>query len=260
MKKTRLDILDTSFIIPVRIDSTDRLENLLFVTNFLLKNFNTNIFILEVDTRNNKILQKLLNKNIKYNFHEDFDSVFYRTKYINTMINTVDTPYIAVWDADVIVKVDQIYTAISHLRKEQTDFIYPYNGTMLNVPQCVKSIFFKRPDINILEKFSKGFRAMYGSAVGGAFIADKKKYIESGMENENFYGWGLEDGERILRWQKLKYRIEHIEGILYHLDHSRGGNSHFHNKSQKSIKWREKIRISNLSEDLLKREISMWNV
>lgn len=259
MKKSRLDISDTTFIIPVRIDSTDRLENLLFVTDFLLDTFKTNIFILEVDIRNNKILQKLLNHKIKYNYHEDPDSVFYRTKYINKMVNEVDTPYMAVWDADVLVRTEQIYTAILHLRQEIADFVYPYYGTMLNVPPCVKNIFLKSSDFSILDKFSSGFEAMYGNAIGGAFFANKNLYIESGMENENFYGWGLEDGERFQRWQRLNYRIEQVDGILYHLDHRRGGNSIFHNKTQKSIKCREKIRISNQQEYLLKQEVSTWH-
>lgn len=259
MKRTIRDISDTTIIIPVRIDSIDRLENLRFVTDFLLSTFKTNIYVLEIDARNNKMLKKLLNKKIKYDFHKDLDSVFYRTKYINKMVNKVNTPYIAIWDADVLVRSEQIYTAISHLRQDKTDFVYPYDGTMLNVPSCVKNIFYETSSFDTLDKFSSGFRAMYGSAIGGAFLANTKKYIESGMENENFYGWGLEDGERFLRWQKLGYRIDQIEGKLYHLDHSRGGNSHFHNKTQKSFKWREKIRIGNQNKDLLKQEISNWH-
>ncbi|GHT60450.1 hypothetical protein AGMMS50239_09440 [Bacteroidia bacterium] len=31
--------------------------------------------------------------------------------------------------------------------------------------------------------------------VGGAFFCDVKAYKESGLENEQFYGWGMEDGD-----------------------------------------------------------------
>jgi len=259
MERKINDLSDITFIIPVRIDSIDRLENLLFTTNFLLNAFQTNIIVWEADARNTSLLQQLLNPNVTYIFHEDPDSVFYRTKYINTVAKTVNTPYIAVWDTDVIVQTSQIEAALLLLRENKADFVYPYKDVMLNVPSCVKNIFFKCQDIAILEKLSSGFRSMYGRAIGGGFFANKAKYIEAGMENEYFYGWGLEDGERLLRWKKLNCRIEQVEGTLFHLDHSRGENSHFHSKVQKSFKWREKFRISNLSDFLLKQEIATWH-
>lgn len=37
-------------------------------------------------------------------------------------------------------------------------------------------------------------------AVGGAIFVQTNKYLQAGMENEDFYGWGLEDGERHYRW------------------------------------------------------------
>ena len=45
----RPDLKDTTFIIPIRIESEDRLRNVITTTCFLLDNFNTNILIREVD-------------------------------------------------------------------------------------------------------------------------------------------------------------------------------------------------------------------
>lgn len=255
----RTNILDTTFIIPVRIDSIDRLENLLFSTNYILRTFRSNIIVCEADERNTHLLERLLNPEVNYLFYEDPDSVFFRTKYINTVVRSVKTPYVAIWDADAIVKADQILAAITRLREDYTDFIYPYKGLMLNVPSCVKNIFFKDPQIATLEKFASGFRQMYGDAVGGGFMANKQKYMESGMENESFYGWGMEDGERLLRWQKLNYRIEQIEGILFHLDHSRGENSQFQSKEHQIETMRKRARVVNMSEESLRKEISTWH-
>ena len=44
------------------------------------------------------------------------------------------------------------------------------------------------------------------------------------MENEDFYGWGLEDGERHYRWLSFGYRIYRSEGCLFHLSHPRDQN------------------------------------
>ena len=67
---------------------------------------------------------------------------------------------------------------------------------------------------------------------GGAFLANRNSYIVSGMENENFYGWGPEDFERYSRWKNLGYKISRVKGNLYHLTHSRGTNSTYRSQQQ----------------------------
>ena len=46
MKK---DLKDTTFILPVKIESDDRLRNVITVCCFLLENFDTNVILKEVD-------------------------------------------------------------------------------------------------------------------------------------------------------------------------------------------------------------------
>ena len=45
-----IDLKEATFIIPIRIESPDRLRNVITVTAFLLENFDTNIIIKEVDS------------------------------------------------------------------------------------------------------------------------------------------------------------------------------------------------------------------
>ena len=45
----RIDLTEATFIIPIRIESSDRLRNVITTTAFLLENFDTNITIKEVD-------------------------------------------------------------------------------------------------------------------------------------------------------------------------------------------------------------------
>lgn len=56
----------------------------------------------------------------------------------------------------------------------------------------------------------------------GTVFAQTEKYLQAGMENEDFYGWGLEDGERHYRWLSFGYRIYRSEGCLFHLSHPMG--------------------------------------
>jgi predicted glycosyltransferase involved in capsule biosynthesis len=101
---------------------------------------------------------------------------------------------------------------------------------------------------------------MYGvNAVGGAFFVNRSKYIEAGLENENFYGWGLEDGERFVRWNKLGYKVQRVNGVLFHLSHERGLNSIIHSPIQSTVKRMEKTRILNMPKSLLRDEVSSWS-
>ena len=162
MKKHNL--LDTTFIIPVRIDTIDRLENLIACTKHILKSFNTNIIVIDGDMRNKKILKYLLNKKIQYIYCEDSDNVFYRTYYINKVVSKIQSTYLAIWDTDIIAPIEQIIESVNVLRHGNADFVLPYNGFALNVPICVKNIYFRHnSNIRILEKFKEGMHFMYGA-------------------------------------------------------------------------------------------------
>lgn len=70
------NLSDVTFIVPVRIDTIYRLENLLTITNMIVDKFDTNIYVREAANNNSNILQRLLHKSIQYEFVEDKDPVF----------------------------------------------------------------------------------------------------------------------------------------------------------------------------------------
>ena len=49
----RIDLTDVTFLILIRLDSIQRLENVKVVTDSLLKYFDTNIYVLEADSYDN---------------------------------------------------------------------------------------------------------------------------------------------------------------------------------------------------------------
>lgn len=235
-----INFSDLTILIPVRLDTIDRLENTLAVTQFLLSNFETKICVSEYSAYNNGLLEKLLNKKVQHTFHEDHNPILYRTKFLNQMIRAVETPYVAVWDTDVIVHGDQIIKSVELLRNGEADFVYPYEKQFLDTSPILRKLYFEKRKIEILEQNTKKMKDMYSpNPVGGAFLADLKAYIEAGSENEDFYGWGMEDGERFCRWENLGYRIKRVPGPLFHLSHGRGINSTFHNVDQRLIKFKE---------------------
>lgn len=227
------NIIDNTFLIPIRVDSHVRIENILLVTQFLVANFDTNIKVLECAPYNNGLLEKVLHKTIFYSFQEDNDPVFYRTRYINQMVRTVNTPYVAIWDADVITPVDQIVRALELLRTGEADFVYPYEEQFLDTSFILRKLFMQERKIEILEQNIKKMKAGYiPDPVGGGFFANLRVYNEVGFENENFYGWGPEDIERFHRWKNLGYQVKRVSGPLFHLSHGRGINSSYRNSDQ----------------------------
>lgn len=209
-----------------------RLENLIASVGYIARNFETNIHVLHADQYDNGYIKKLLPKNVHYIFVEDFDNVFYRTMYINRMVVETGSPIIAVWDADVIVPVSQIIHSVENIRNGD-DISYPYDGHFYDTTSIIRSIYIKSKMLRHLVDNVSMMQLIYGRDMkGGAFFANRERYIYSGMENEKFYGWGPEDFERYTRWKVLNYKISRIKGNLFHLTHSRSCNSTFRSMQQ----------------------------
>ena len=126
----RIDLTDTTFIIPVRIDSMIRLENLLMSVDSIVRYFRTRILIPGgLIMYQNEIIPSLIKDDtVKYTFLVDKDPVFYKTKYLNILAKQVDTPLVCIWDADVILDHLQILDAVKQLRTRTSDVAYPYDG------------------------------------------------------------------------------------------------------------------------------------
>ena len=87
-----IDLKDTTFIIPVKIESDDRLRNVITVCCFLLENFDTKVILKEVDTESifkDSALPQIKEfigdtSNISYYFEkESNNSFFHKTRYFN---------------------------------------------------------------------------------------------------------------------------------------------------------------------------------
>lgn len=238
MIKYNLD--NIAFLLIVKLDSIERLENTIHTVNFLNRYFDTEIHLWEISTFSNGIIQKIIPGSVKYRFYEDLDPILHRTRYLNEMIDSVNTKYISVWDVDVVTPINQITDAVAYL-KQGYDFVYPYDKFFLDTTDEIRRMYMKSDgDIDLLTEFSDFMIRLYlPNPVGGAFFANRLSYIESGKENETFYGWGFEDGERYNRWINKGYSIKKIAGPLFHLTHPRGVNSHITNPDLTLIKKRE---------------------
>jgi len=220
------DLADTTFIIPVRTDTIVRLENLILTVDYLLEWFQTHVVVLEAAAYNNGIIQHLLKDRVAYRFVEDKDPVYHKTKYLNQMTREVKTDFVGIWDGDVIMEHEQILDALQQLRQNRCDIAYPYDGDFCDTSDLLRNHYVVHRDLEFLKANRGKMQLLYKvegviGAVGGAIFARTEKYRLAGMENEEFYGWVLDDGERHYRWLSFDLRIYRSEGCLFHLTHTR---------------------------------------
>jgi len=251
----RINFKDVTFIIPIRVDSEDRTTNLRLIIEYINEYFITKILVLEADVK-----ERFFNTSIKKIFKYDSNPIYHRTKYLNEMINQTNSPYIAVWDTDVLIESIQIQRAIEILRKKQATMVLPYDGRFFNVPKILKTLYIKTMDLSILKENIEIMHLAYGRfSVGGAFLVDRKDYLAAGKENENIIGWGPEDFERVKRFEILGYKVINIEGPLYHLHHPRGKNSWFASKDLELNNKKEYLTICKQNKNQLAKSIQKWH-
>ena len=222
----KFDLTDTTFIIPVRVDTIVRLENLMLCVDHLLEKLDTCIVILEAAPYHNGIIQNLLQDRVTYRFVEDKDPVYHKTKYVNQLAAEVKTEFTGIWDVDVIVPHEQIVDAMQHLRQNSCDVAYPFDGDCYDTSDILRSHYMVHRDLEFLKANRGKMQLMYKvegviGAVGGAILVRTDKYRMAGMDNEYFYGWGLEDCERHYRWLSFDFKIHRSEGYIFHLTHTR---------------------------------------
>ncbi len=234
----RFECKDVAFLLICRFDSIDRLENALMVTEFLVNNFETNVYFWEYGPFENGIFRKLMVNDLKYTFCHDDNPILHRTKHLNIMVQHVKEKYIAIWDVDVIASMDQIVKSVEKLRSG-VDFVYPYKKFFYDTSMEVRKQYYKTRDVNLLHKCTPFMACLYSpNPVGGAFFANREAYIKSGIEREQFYGWGMEDGERFARWTIQHQKVDRVDGPLFHLSHARGVNSSIDSMESRIVKQR----------------------
>lgn len=258
-----VDLSDVTFIIPLRIDSDDRVRNIITVLCFLLKNFNTNVILKEVDKEKifedyalPQILEFVeddINK-LNYIFEKSDDPVFYRMKILNEMVHQTKTSIVVNYDSDVLFNIETYKKCYDLILNGTYDLIYPYGfgdyQKQIYADDDLVSDFLNLDfDFSVLEKKQNYYMSQYGHAQ----FFNKKTYIAGGMENENFKGSSPEDKERFFRFTTLGYKVGRVDDYVYHLEHQRNNNSwptsfHANPYMNQNIELWEKLQKMNKKE------------
>ena len=246
-KNQHWDLSDCTFIIPLRIESKDRMRNIITVLIYLLRNFKTNVIVKEVDKEpifKESVLPQLEAalkdfqlEGLTHIYEQSDEFTFHRTKIINDMLWMVKTPYVANYDCDILLPKTSYAYAINLLKNGFKDkegnmqypkLVYPfglgqYQAQLTASDEEVSN--FINGEFNF-EVF-KNWRA-YDAKYGFVQFFETETYKKYGGENEGFVAYGYEDDERHYRFNTLSFSVRMSERI-FHLEHTRSKNSWFNN-------------------------------
>ena len=231
--------MNLTFLIPVKLESEDRVRNLKTVLTYLLTKFDAKILVQEYDTVNNfsTTIQPYLTKRfgiISHRFEYIFDkqktSYFHKTKVLNDLLQRSDTEIVCNYDTDVLLPEKSYITAYDMIKNNQSDVVYPYGCGVYQKAVTFSNKIFKSfidsdLEITSLDKYTN----LSSSTIGWCQFIRRENYINSYMMNENFQAWGPEDCELYYRLNFLGNTVGRVNVYVYHLEHSRSTDSWFTN-------------------------------
>jgi len=251
MKK--IDLSNATFIVPIRLESADRLRNVITSLCYILANFKTNVIVHEVDSESvfaESALPQITEfldgdvEDLKHIFEQSDAPSFHRQRVLNDMIMMSTTKVVVNYDCDVLFPRETYQHAYELINNDHADVIYPYGDgnwqyQVFADDELVTEFLTNDFKMNILNKKSKVYMSKYGFCQ----FFNRDIYIEGGLENENFVAYAPEDVERYHRFTTLGYRVGRVPDWVYHLEHARTPNSWVNNPhmQENNAEW-EKIK------------------
>ena len=249
---SKMDLSACTYMIPLRVETPDRMRNIITVLLYFLKNINAPIIVKEFDNESiyeASVLPQIrqvateeeLSK-ITHVFEQSDEFTFHRTRLINDMIEMADTEFVCNYDCDVLLPFSTHFYANTFLAKgylppdspegtplQPVKVVYPYGYGMFQ-----QQVFADDKTVSNFINSNFNFHAFdgkmraYDAKFGFCQFFNRKEYIRLGMENENFISYGYEDDERYHRFNMCS-DVVRVNDIIFHLEHKRSDNSWFTN-------------------------------
>ena len=129
-------IMNLTFLMPCRIESEDRLRNVISSVGYLAKHFpQCKIIVKEVDKKSvfrERVIPHLTNlfggypQNIIHLFEESQDAFFHKTKILNDLLLASDTDIIFNYDVDVVYPLSSYETGYKMITEGGYDAVYTF--------------------------------------------------------------------------------------------------------------------------------------
>ena len=232
-----IDMTNVAFIMPYRKNNNqDREDNILNNLMYLNSVIKSNIIVAEqrsarVSRLDDNKFKQFTNLNIQHIDYITDKECFHKTKLYNMCLSLVTVPIISACDIDVLFPINQMVSAVTAINNG-CDYCYPYSDQYVEISKR-----FPEERLNFLKTYD--FDTYINSVTstlpklrntklpgifrdcppGGCIYIKTNSYINIGLENEEFCGYGPEDVERKTRLEKLQLTTTKIKGNLFHIEH-----------------------------------------
>lgn len=238
-----------SVLVPVRVDSEERLRNLHDLLTRQLAGCLADQVVVECDERP-RARDLAVAVGARYGFvHRDASDGFPKAALLNAAAAHAREPVLCLHDVDVVVSRAQ-YAAAARRARGGECLVLPYDGRYVDVPEA------RRGDV-LAGAGPEGLRIVWDQAVGGVVFARRSAWDDAGGMNPAFVSWGPEDVEFVERMARLGHPAGRVAGPLYHFAHPRPPDSSpRHARFDDNVA--ERLRVKALSDAELRQMVRTW--
>lgn len=255
-----MSLMNMDFIIPVKIDGKDRLENLSLILKYLKYHFPENKIII-VEQGDVPRCCFLDGYNQYVYFKTDKMCYIEKCRLLNTGILLSKSKVVCVQDTDCLIPRLCYIRSYDMIKNGDCDAIIPYDGRHMS---CKREFYNKIQETMSCDFFDyeKDLHQITNTSVGGINLYNREVLLELGMYNENFSAWGEEDIEIIERFRKLGKKFINLPGnnYLVHIYHGYTGESfHGFGNPKYGDNLMEKDKIVDFDKYELLDYMKTWN-
>lgn len=214
---------NTDIVVSFRASTQERMDNLFTLLNYLDATFiDYRVLIVEGDVQSLLPLALLEDTRIKHIFVHA-TGAFPKSLLYNTGAKYAQSDVIIFHDSDLIINPEAFNVALNAVQKNSNLHVSPFYQ-VVNFSETAKKQFVQVPnygyfkDFDLLD-FNSEYKILSVGAVGGVNVLNRQKFMQMGGFNSNMIGWGSEDGEFYVRWQRAGLGWYAIDYVAFHLHH-----------------------------------------
>jgi hypothetical protein len=256
------NLKDVTFLIPVKVDQSERLRNINILISYLRKYLDTHIIVAETGPKAYNNYEIRTNHLDGYYLIPETSEYLNRMKLVNFLAKQATTRIIVIQDTDVLLYPEQYVEATKKILEESYGLVYPYNGNFYNVPDQYIWAIKGTLDVDFVDPASCLNMRPAGDSIGGILFWDRDKFLEIGGCNEKFMSWGFDDNEIYDRASILRVKIGRCDKGLFHLNHKSSLNSLNGNHPYYKSNEQEWLKVKNMTKEELIAYTTggSWNV
>ncbi|NDB06982.1 MAG: hypothetical protein EBX95_14960, partial [Acidimicrobiia bacterium] len=136
--RSPIPLADVAFIIPVRVETADRLANVLALTRHITATYDCRVVL---GCEQPEALRALVPASVEVIGVDGHpDHAFHATRVLNDVSRHVDAPVRIHCDTDTLIPIDQMLAAIDRVRRGDADVVLPFSFG-IGVPQTERDQF-----------------------------------------------------------------------------------------------------------------------